>query len=148
MSIILLLNYAKKTCEELINSKKFISSWENESKIKSELKSIFQDVVNLTYDKERLNEDGEGGGATSADASGQVITPCFDGPIKKKTMYITQEQEEYIKNVIAEEAVMDTQVGNFGFDAPIGDGKSNKNNKFFADANDHKDMMKKSWPKQ
>ena len=91
---------------------------------------------------------GEGGGATSADASGQYTTPLFGGPIKKKTMYITQEQEEYIKNVIAEESVMDTSIGNFGFDAPIGDGKKNKNNKFFADANDHKDIMKKSWPNE
>ena len=63
-------------------------------------------------------------------------------------MYITQEQEEYIKKIIKEESVMDTQYGNFGFDAPIGDGKKNKNNKFFASANDHKDMMKKSCPKQ
>ena len=96
----------------------------------------------------RLNEDGEGGGATSADASGQFTAPCFGGPIKKKTMYITQEQEEYIKKMIEEEVVMGTPYGNFGFDAPIGDGKKNKNNKFFAGANDHKDMMKKSWPKQ
>lgn len=95
-----------------------------------------------------LNEEGEGGGATSADASGQYTTPLFGGPIKKKTMYITQEQEEFIKNIIKEESVMDTQYGNFGYDAPIGDGKKNKNNKFFAAANDHKDMMKKSWPKQ
>ena len=41
-------------------------------------------------------------------------------------MYITQEQEEYIKKMIEEEAVMDTQHGNFGFDAPIGDGKKIK----------------------
>jgi hypothetical protein len=145
------IEVCKKTCEELINNKNFISSWENESKIKSELKHIFQDVVSLTYDKERLNEDGDGGfgdGAPNASSSGQFVAPCFGGPIKKKTMYITQEQEEYIKKMIEEEAVMDTQHGNFGFDAPIGDGKKNKNNKFFAAANDHKDMMKKSWPKQ
>jgi hypothetical protein len=145
------IEVCKKTCEELINNKNFISSWENESKIKSELKHIFQDVVSLTYDKERLNEDGEGSfgdGALNASSSGQFVAPCFGGPIKKKTMYITQEQEEYIKKMIEEEAVMDTQHGNFGFDAPIGDGKKNKNNKFFAGANDHKDMMKKSWPKQ
>ena len=142
------IELCKKTCEELINNKNFISSWDNESKIKSELKHIFNDVVSLTYDKKKLNEDGEGGGATSADASGQFTAPCFGGPIKKKTMYITQEQEEYIKKMIEEEVVMGTPYGNFGFDAPIGDGKKNKNNKFFAGANDHKDMMKKSWPKQ
>ena len=123
-------------------------AWSNPNKMKSELKRIFDEVSATAYDKERLNEDGEGGGATSADASGQFTAPCFGGPIKKKTMYITQEQEEYIKKIIKEESVMDTPIGNFGFDAPIGDGKKNKNNKFFASANDHKDMMKKSCPKQ
>ena len=142
------IELCKKTCKELINNKNFISSWDDESKIKSQLKHIFNDVMELTYDKERLNEDGEGGGATSADASGQFTTSCFGGPINKKTMYITQEQEEYIKKIIKEESVMDTPIGNFGCDAPMGDGKKNKNNKFFADANDHKDMMKQSWPRQ
>ena len=145
------IEVCKKTCEELISNKNFISSWENESKIKSEIKHIFQDVVSLTYDKERLNEDGDGGfgdGAPNASSSGQFVAPCFGGPIKKKTMYITQEQEEYIKKMIEEEVVMGTQHGNFGFDAPIGDCKKNKNNKFFSAANDHKDIMKKSWPKQ
>ena len=92
------IEVCKKTCEELISNKNFISSWENESKIKSEIKHIFQDVVSLTYDKERLNEDGDGGfgdGAPNASSSGQFVAPCFGGPIKKKTMYITQEQEEY-----------------------------------------------------
>jgi hypothetical protein len=96
-----------------------------------------------------LNEEGEGGGATSADASGAFIQPLGE-PIKRKrnySIYITQEQEDYIKNVLKEESVMDTQAGNFGFDAPIGDGKKNNNNEFFADANDHKNIMKKSWPK-
>ena len=142
------IELCKTTAADLLNSENFITSWDNESKIKSELKKIYKDVSSIAYNKDRLNEDGEGGGATSADASGQFTTPLFGKPIKKKTMYITQEQEEYIKNVIAEEAVMDTQVGNFGFDAPIGDGKKNKNNKFFAAANDHKDIMKKSWPNE
>ena len=142
------IELCKTTAAYLLNSENFITSCDNESKIKSELKKIYKDVSSIAYNKDRLNEDGEGGGATSADASGQFTTPLFGKPIKKKTMYITQEQEEYIKNVIAEEAVMDTQVGNFGFDAPIGDGKKNKNNKFFAAANDHKDIMKKSWPNE
>jgi len=92
-----------------------------------------------------LKEDGEGGGATSADASGQYSMPLFGKPIKRKTMYITQEQADYIKKTLKEEAVMDTPIGDFGYDAPIGDGKKNKKNDFYADANDHKDMMKKSW---
>jgi hypothetical protein len=140
------IELCKATTKELLNNKTFIESWSNPNKMKSELKKIFDKVSAMAYDKDRLNEEGEG--ATSADASGQFVAPCFGNPIKKKTMYITQEQEEFIKKVIKEEAVMDTQHGNFGFDAPIGDGKKNKNNKFFAGANDHKDMMKKSWPKQ
>lgn len=96
-------------------------------------------------DDDILKEDGEGGGATSADASGQYSTPLFGKPIKRKTMYITQEQSDYIKKTLKEEAVMDTPIGDFGYDAPIGDGKKNKKNNFYADANDHKDMMKKSW---
>lgn len=92
-----------------------------------------------------LKEDGEGGGATSADASGQYSTPLFGKPIKRKTMYITQEQADYIKKTLKEEAVMDTPIGDFGYDVPIGDGKKNKKNNFYADANDHKNMMKKSW---
>lgn len=144
----LAIDLCKKTASDLLEDEAFITSWNNESKIKSELKKIYKEVSSIAYDKDRLNEDSEGGGATSADASGQYTTPLFGGPIKKKTMYITQEQEEYIKKVIAEESVMDTSVGNFGFDAPIGDGKKNKNNKFFADANDHKDIMKKSWPNE
>jgi hypothetical protein len=43
---------------------------------------------------------------------------------------------------------MNTQAGDFGFDAPMGDGKNNKNNDFFADANNHKDIMKNSWPNE
>lgn len=142
----LAIDLCKKTASDLLEDEAFITSWSNESKIKSELKRIYKEVSSIAYDKDRLNEDGEG--ATNADASGQYTTPLFGKPIKKKTMYITQEQEEYIKNVIAEESVMDTSFGDFGFDAPIGDGKKNKNNKFFADANDHKDIMKKSWPNE
>ena len=142
-------NYAIELCKKIVNElfddEAFITSWDNESKIKSELKRIYKDVISIAYNKDMLNEDGEGGGATSADASGQYTTPLFGKPIKRKTMYITQEQEEYIKKMLEEEAVMDTRIGNFGFDAPIGDGNKNKNNKFFAAANDHKDIMKKSW---
>ena len=91
-----------------------------------------------------LNEEGECMGATNAASSGQYTTPLFGKPIKR-TMHITSEQEEYIKKVLQEEVVTNTQFGDFGYDAPFGDGKKNKNNKFFADANDHKNIMKKSW---
>lgn len=145
------IELCKTTTKELLNNKSFIESWSNPNKMKSELKKIFDKVSAMAYDKDRLNEEGEGGfgdGAPNASSSGQFDAPCFGGPIKKKTMYITQEQEEYIKSMIEEEAVMDTQHGNFGFDAPIGDGKKNKKNNFFAGANDHKNMMEKSWPKK
>lgn len=144
----LAIELCKTTASDLLDNEIFITSWDNESKIKSELKKIYKDVASIAYNKDRLNEDGEGDGATSADASGQFVTSLFGEPIKRKTMYITQEQEEYIKKIISEESVMDTQIGNFGFDAPIGDGKKNKNNKFFDEANDHKDIMKKSWPNE
>jgi hypothetical protein len=142
------IDLCKNTSSELLDDEQFITSWNNESKIKSELKKIYKDVSSIAYDKERLNEDGECAGATSADGSGQYTTPLFGKPLKRKTMYITQEQEEYIKKMLQEESVSDTQFGNFGFDAPIGDGKKNKKNKFFADANDHKNIMKKSWPNE
>lgn len=140
------IELCKTTTKELLNNKTFIESWSNPNKMKSELKKIFDKVSAMAYDKDRLNEEGDG--ATSADASGQFDAPCFGGPIKKKTMYITQEQEEYIKKVIQEEIRGGDCECDCAYDAPIGDGESNKNNKFFADANDHKDIMKKSWPKQ
>lgn len=103
-----------------------------------------------------INEDGEGtamcggsmdgmGGATNSSSSGQYTVPLFGKPIKRKTMYITQEQADYLKKVLEEEAVMSTPIGNFGYEAPIGDGKRNKGNKFYDEANDHKNMMEKSW---
>ena len=144
-------NYAIELCKEtvniLFNDEKFITSWENESKIKSELKRIYKDVISIAYNKDILNEDGEGGGATSTCSTGdyQYTIPLFGKPIKRKTMYITQEQEAHLKKIIDEEAVMNTQAGNFGYDTPIGDGKKNKNNDFYKEANDHNNIMKKSW---
>lgn len=85
-----------------------------------------------------LSEDG----ATNASCSGQFTAPLFGKPIKK-TIYITKEQEEYLKKVIEEENIVNTQFGDFGYDAPISNGN---NNYFFKSANDHKDIMKKSWP--
>ena len=141
--------YGIELCKNVLNDlnadEEFISTWENEGKFKSELKRIFKDVVNISYDKERLNEDGECCGATNANFSGQYTAPLFNEPIKRRTMYITQEQEEYLKALIKEESVLNTSIGDFGFDTPIGDGKNNNDNEFFKDANDHKNIMKKSW---
>jgi hypothetical protein len=141
-------NYAIELCKTTVNNfnqdETFISTWDNPNRFQSELKRIYRDVINITYDKDRLNEEGEGGGATTADASGPYTAPAFVGPIKRKTMYITQEQENYLKKVISEEAVMNTQAGDFGYDAPIG----NKNDDFYKEANNHKNIMKKSWPNE
>ena len=125
----------------LQNEKEFISSWNDKTKIKAELRKIYRDMVNISYDKERLNEDGEGGGATSADASGQFVQPLFGKPIKQKSIYITKEQEEYLQKVLEEEAVMNTQIGDFGYDANPLTGESD----FYKDTMDHKNIMKKGW---
>ena len=130
-----------KITNELFDDEAFISSWSNQSKIKSEIKRIYKDVISNMYDKNKLNEEGEGGGATSADASGQFTQPLFGKPIKRKTMYITQEQEAYLKKMIEEEAVMNTQAGNFGYDANALSGHGD----FYKEANNHKDIMKNSW---
>jgi hypothetical protein len=134
------IELCKTVAMNLLESETFITSWNNESKIKSELKRIYKDMSSIAYDKDRLNEDGEGGGATSADASGQFTTPLFGGPIKRKTMYITQEQETYIKKMIEEESVMNTQAGDFGYDVPFGDDSD-----FYKEAKNHKNIMKNSW---
>lgn len=89
---------------------------------------------------ERIDEDGEGGeaGATTCGvSSGQYTTPFNSKPIKR-TVYLTREQMDSISKIIKEEAVMDTPIGNFGYDAPISVKKNDP-------TLDHKDMMKKSW---
>ena len=83
-----------------------------------------------------LNEDGEG--ATSAASSGAFVAPAF-GPIVRKTMYITEEQAEYIKEATVAN-------GSYVYDAPISRG--NEGNYFYKEANDHQKMMEKSWPKK
>jgi len=93
-----------------------------------------------------INEDGEGGaigggamdgvaGATNAQSSGQYTTPLFGKPIKRKSLYLTQEQIDYIK-----EATATSSAGNYQYDVPLqGD------DDFYGEAMDHKDIMKKSF---
>lgn len=93
-------------------------------------------------DENLLNEDGCAGamggdsGATTADASGQYTQPLFGKPLRRK-IYVTEEQYEKLKN-LKEEAVMNTPVGDFGYDAPA-----------FAEKGDptldHKNIMAKSF---
>lgn len=100
------------------------------------------------YKPHIIDEDGEGGGeggtmagmggATSCGASsGQFVQPLFGKPIKKKTVYLTQEQLDYLK----EEAELDTRFGDFGYDVPFGNGKLQKKDPAY----NHKNMMKKSF---
>lgn len=87
-----------------------------------------------------LTEDGEGAamGGTSAAACNDSapITPLFGKPIRRK-IYVTKEQYDRLEK-IKESTVMNTPIGDFGYDAPP-----------FADKNDpaydHNNMMKKSF---
>lgn len=95
-----------------------------------------------------INEDGEGFVADGAASSGQYTAPAFGGVIRKKTAYFTEEQINYIKDVISENdgATATSTVGNYQFDVPMG-GKPNKgsNDDFYKETNDHKNIMAKSW---
>jgi len=135
----------KNVARDLHENEAFLKSWSDPTKIKSELRRIYRDVVNISYDKNRLNEDGEGGtmagmgGATNASSSGQYTTPLFGKPLKKKSVYFTEEQVNYIKKALNEDSpcVMDTRFGDFGYDA----------NPFLMTDDptlDHKDMIKNS----
>lgn len=108
-----------------------VSSENAERKIRRLYSRLFEtNIVEGTI----LNEEGEGGGATSADASGQFTQPLFGKPIRRKTVYISQKQADELK----EEVVMDTAIGDFGYDAPPF--KKKKDPTY-----NHKDMMKKSF---
>ena len=83
-----------------------------------------------------LNETDCGGcmqgGGDNPDA-GTFIEP-LSKPLRRKTIYITKEQYQRIQ----EEAVMDTAIGDFGYDAPPF--KKKKDPTY-----NHKNMMKKSF---
>jgi hypothetical protein len=107
-----------------------VSSENAERKIRRLYSRLFEtNIVEGTI----LNEEGEGG-ATSADASGQFVQPLFGKPIRRKTVYISQKQADELK----EEVVMDTAIGDFGYDAPPF--KKKKDPTY-----NHKNMMKKSF---
>ena len=102
------------------------------------------------------------GGATNASSSGQYTTPLFGmvrrkgyspkttneskkakRPIGRMTMYITEEQMEQLAQLIKEEAVMDTQAGDFGYDVP---GFKTSGKDFFKGANDREDILSRRNP--
>ena len=161
------INIAQQNLTKLYNDKEFISTWSEPNEIQSSLKKIYKDIASLKYEKEvmpinqepqgplnpdmtmeSINEDGEGaggtmadmGGATNESSSGQYVTPLFGKPIKRKTMYITSEQAKYIKKALNEDSpnVMNTQAGDFGYDAP---GLNVEDDPTL----DHENMMEKSW---
>lgn len=111
-----------------------ISADNTEKKLRRLYSKLFeQNIVEGTI----LKEDGEGGisgGATAADASGQFTQPLFGKPVRRKTVYISQKQYDKLQ----EEAVMDTAIGDFGYDAPPFKKKKDP-------AYNHKNMMKKSF---
>ena len=160
------VNFIKVKLAQLLNDEAWLSTWDDPKEMTSSLKKLYKTIASYQYHKEimggermrgvddpilslgesTINEDGEGGtmadmgGATNASSSGQFIQPMAK-PIRRKTMYITSEQEEYIKKKLNEDSpnVMNTQAGDFGYDAPASVCSSDD------PTLDHKDMMKKSW---
>ena len=98
-----------------------------ERKMKRLYSSLFESNI---VDEEILVE-------TDCSSSGPVEQPLFGKPLRRKTLYVTQEQYDKLQS-LKEEAVMNTPVGDFGYDAPA-----------FAEKGDptldHKNMMKKSF---
>ena len=83
-----------------------------------------------------LNEE-VGGGATSADASGAFEQPLFGKPLRRKTIYVTQEQYDRLEK-LKEAVEMGTAFGDFGYDAPPFNKKKND------PTYDHSDLIKNS----
>ena len=176
------VDFAKETLRSLYNDEQFIASWDDENKIKSSLKKAFNDVSLLRYNEDimisdkddqyfdrgqvvqsgpvrgdgRLMEEEGGDGATTADASGQFDAPALGGNVvRRKTMYITQEQAKYIGKMLNEEdgggmegmggATTTQTAGDYQYTVPFGPDKKKKNDDFYGEANDHKNIMAKSW---
>lgn len=227
------VDFAKDTLRGLFSDEQFLSSWDDENKIKSSLKKAFNDVSLLRYNEDimisdkdddkyfdrgqvvqnngpvrgdgRLMEDvnyyerplsstpspfksgekvvslcppgstgdrwakgvndnengyepkllddylNEEDGATSAADSGQYDAVAFP-MMRKKTMYITQEQAKYIKEMLNEDEGMEgmggattTQTtGDYQYTVPFG-GKKKNQDPFYKEANDHQNIMAKSW---
>lgn len=105
-----------------------------ERKIRRLYGELFESNI---VDEDILNEDGSANigvaGATNCNASsGAFEQPAF--PMMKRTIKTNSQTED-----INEEAVMDTAIGDFGYDAPPF--KKNKKDPAY----DHQNMMKKSF---
>lgn len=146
------IDIVKSYLSDIMVDDTFASDWSEPDKFKSSIKKIYKDISLLRYQKEIMNtnpqkkdeptsedtlmEDGEG--ATNCESSsGQFVQPLFGKPLKK-SLYVTQEQIDYIKESVAGETV-----GDYEYDVPFG--RNKKKNKFYRDAMDHSHMMEKSW---
>lgn len=146
--------FVRQKLDRLYRDKSFVESWDNPKEMETKLKTLDKQLSTFLYEKNilnarqpqmkmesKINEDGEGGtmagmgGATSCDASsGQFTQPLFGKPIKKKTIYITQEQYDKLREAVE----MDTAFGDFGYDAP---GLKKKKDPAY----NHENMMEKSF---
>lgn len=134
------IDTAKNTLKALYHNNDWLQTWDNKKEMKSTLKKMFNDLSDMKYKKEIMpvNDNNgmvteEGDGATAADASGAFVTKLGgknEKPISR-TIYVTREQVERLKEAV----VMDTQAGDFGYDASAFSDK---------ETTDHKNMMKKS----
>lgn len=138
------IDFAKNRLKMLYHNNDWLKTWQDKKEMKSTLKKMFNDLSDIKYRKEimpvnngNVVTEEDGGGATSADASGQFVQPLFtdkktkmDKPITR-TIYLTQEQVDKLREAV----VMDTPAGDFGYDAPAFSDK---------ETSDHKNMIKKS----
>lgn len=96
------------------------------------MKRLYSKLFEINV-KENSPINEEGGGATSADASGAFEQPLFQKPLRRKTRYVDDEEPK-----LKEAVEMDTAFGDFGYDAPP----------FEEDEDDptynHKDLVKAS----
>ena len=138
----------KKERIETVNGKdKFrisytVSTENGEKKLRRLYSKLFEkNIVEGTI----LSEEGEGGciGGEGISPAGTPANNCNasapinklgNEPMRRKTVYISQKQYDKLQ----EEAVMDTAIGDFGYDAPPFKKKKDP-------AYNHKDMMKKSF---
>lgn len=90
----------------------------NENNFYDKMKALYNKYVENNINESVIKEEGEGGfsgGATAGSESmGAYDAPFTKKPIKRKTIYITEEQLNYIREAVQ----MDTMHGDFGYDAP------------------------------
>ena len=130
----------KKTQIKNIDGKdKFHISYKlNASNGERPLRRLYSELFETNIIEGTILNETDCGGCMQAGGTepsdGTYEQPLFGKPQRRKTIYITQEQYDMLK----EEAVMDTAIGDFGYDAPPFKKKKDP-------AYNHKNMMKKSF---